>query len=61
MYICLPCRFITTTHSTRSAEIENNPFYDIYLKKDIDKDGVEDELDNCKSIYNPNQQDSNAD
>jgi len=40
---------------------ELNPKYNVYSKKDYDNDWVEDELDNCKFKYNPNQADKNWD
>ncbi|MFK7779656.1 MAG: thrombospondin type 3 repeat-containing protein [Candidatus Gracilibacteria bacterium] len=44
-----------------NLDIEKNPFYNVYLRKDIDKDFIEDDVDNCKTIYNPTQLDSNSD
>ena len=48
---------------TKLIEIksENNPKYNVYSKKDFDNDWVEDEVDNCKYRYNPNQSDINWD
>jgi hypothetical protein len=43
------------------ANISDNPKYNVYSKKDIDNDWVEDEEDNCKDRYNPEQSDSNGD
>lgn len=43
-----------------NLDLEKNPNYDLYKKKDFDKDGIEDALDNCPNNYNPDQIDSNA-
>lgn len=50
-------------NSTKIIELnaENNPKYNVYSKKDMDNDWVEDETDNCKDRYNPNQSDINWD
>ena len=44
-----------------NLNLENNPKYNVYTKKDLDNDWVEDSVDNCKTRYNPNQKDSNWD
>lgn len=44
-----------------NINIGKNPIYNVYTKKDIDKDWVEDEIDNCMNIYNSSQMDSNSD
>ena len=43
------------------VKMMKNPKYDVYTKKDLDNDWVEDEIDNCISRYNPDQKDSNWD
>ena len=43
------------------ANIVENPKYNVYSKKDADNDWVEDENDNCKNNYNPDQSDINGD
>lgn len=43
------------------VNLENNPKYNVYTKKDLDNDWVEDSIDNCKYRYNPDQKDSNWD
>lgn len=49
--------------NTKIIEIKSskNPKYNVYFKKDFDNDWVEDEVDNCKYTYNPNQADTNWD
>jgi hypothetical protein len=44
---------------TKIIEIksETNPKYNVYSKKDYDNDWIEDESDNCKYKYNPDQAD----
>lgn len=42
-------------------DFEENPSYNLEQKNDVDFDNVEDELDNCKYIYNPKQKDKNWD
>lgn len=44
-----------------NIELNQNPKYNVYEKFDIDNDWVEDDLDNCKTRYNPLQEDSNWD
>lgn len=48
---------------TKTIELtkEINPKYNVYSKIDTDNDWVEDDLDNCKNIYNPDQSDINGD
>jgi len=52
---------IDSNTKTLIVNIEKNPKYNVYSKKDYDNDWVEDSLDNCKYRYNPNQKDSNGD
>ncbi len=55
--------YFSIDKNTKTLEInlEKNPKYNIYSKKDYDNDWVEDSLDNCKYIYNPKQRDRNWD
>jgi hypothetical protein len=50
-------------NKTKKIEINlnQNPKYNIYFEKDDDNDWIENNIDNCKSRYNPNQIDSNGD
>jgi hypothetical protein len=41
--------------------LEKNPSFQVNKKNDIDSDGVNDDIDNCKNIFNPKQSDSNGD
>ena len=52
---------IDTDTKLITIKAENNPKYNVYSKKDYDNDWIEDELDNCKYRYNPNQADKNWD
>ncbi len=52
---------IDTNTKIIDLNLENNPKYNVYTKKDLDNDWVEDSIDNCKTRYNPNQKDSNWD
>jgi len=44
-----------------NIELKENPDYNPNIEKDTDWDWIENLLDNCPKIYNPNQKDSNAD
>lgn len=52
---------INTETKIIDIKSENNPKYNVYSKKDYDNDWVEDEDDNCKYRYNPDQADLNWD
>ncbi len=41
-----------------NISLKNNPKYNVFKKSDRDNDWVEDEIDNCKNRYNPDQKDS---
>ncbi len=53
----------TINNRTKSIKVlmDKNPKYNVYSKKDNDNDWVEDNIDNCKYRYNPNQADKNWD
>lgn len=59
----LPYEWFSINKDTKNLEIyiEKNPKYDVYTKSDLDNDWVEDEKDNCKYRYNPDQSDINWD
>jgi len=46
---------------TIDANLDKNPEYDTFIKRDLDNDKVLDIKDNCVNIYNPLQQDTNWD
>ena len=48
---------IDSETKTIDLEINKNPKYDVYSKKDFDNDWIEDSVDNCKYKYNPDQKD----
>ena len=52
---------INSNTKTIDVNMNKNPKYNVYSKKDFDNDWVEDEIDNCKTRYNPDQKDINWD
>lgn len=58
-----PFNSFSTDKNTKTvnAILTKNSKYNVYVWKDIDNDWVLDQEDNCKSVYNPMQKDSNAD
>ena len=59
----LDYNLFTIDNNTKTIELKSeiNPKYNVYTKKDYDNDWVEDNIDNCKTRYNPNQNDINWD
>jgi len=51
---------ISTKTQIINLDLEKNPNYNVYFSKDFDKDEINDEVDNCPLIYNPEQVDSDA-